>query len=174
MTDSPPSSENRFWPTNLVWRNVSNASAALSLEDPHLLVTGRTRVRPSTLAWIQARWSGSWMCMYSMPTVRRYESRRMPRIRRSLRNGSPLNPPVANDRSRSQRLRPWVDVEVGVLALPVLQRVGVGHEVAADPVCVDELLDPGDLVDVVVVGRGDVLDPADRLVGIRSDSKISS
>ncbi len=30
MADSPPSSENRFWPTNLVCRKVSNASAALS------------------------------------------------------------------------------------------------------------------------------------------------
>ena len=30
MTDSPPSSEKRFWPTNLVCRKVSNASAALS------------------------------------------------------------------------------------------------------------------------------------------------
>jgi hypothetical protein len=57
------------------------------------------------------------------------------------------------------------DVEVGVAALLVLQRVGVGHEVAAHAVGVDELLDAGDLVDVVVVGRGDVLHPADRLVG---------
>ena len=56
------------------------------------------------------------------------------------------------------------DVEVGVAPLAVLQRVGVGHEVAAHPVGVDELLDAGDLVDVVVVGRRDVLDPADRLV----------
>ena len=30
ITDSPPSSENRFWPTYLVCRNVSNASAAFS------------------------------------------------------------------------------------------------------------------------------------------------
>ena len=30
MTDSPPSSEKRFWPTNFVWRKVSKASAALS------------------------------------------------------------------------------------------------------------------------------------------------
>jgi hypothetical protein len=57
------------------------------------------------------------------------------------------------------------DVEVGVLALSVLEGVGVRHEVATNPVCVDELLDPRHLVDVVVVGGGDVLDPADRLVG---------
>ncbi len=57
------------------------------------------------------------------------------------------------------------DVEVGVTTLAVLERVGVGHEVAADAVGVDEFLDPSDLVDVVVVSRRDVLDPAHRLVG---------
>jgi hypothetical protein len=30
ISDSPPSSEKRFWPTYLVCRKVSNASAALS------------------------------------------------------------------------------------------------------------------------------------------------
>ena len=57
------------------------------------------------------------------------------------------------------------DVEVVVPALLVLERVGVGHEVAAHAVGVDELLHAGDLVDVVVVRGVDVLDPADRLVG---------
>jgi hypothetical protein len=57
------------------------------------------------------------------------------------------------------------DVEVVVTALLVLERVGVGHEVAAHAVGVDELLHAGDLVDVVVVRGVDVLDPADRLVG---------
>jgi hypothetical protein len=55
-------------------------------------------------------------------------------------------------------------VEVGVAALAVLQRVGVGHEVAAHPVGVDELEHPG-LVDLVVVADGDVRYPAHRLVG---------
>ena len=41
------------------------------------------------------------------------------------------------------------DVQVRVLALDVLQRIGVRHEVAADAVGVDQLLDPGDLVDLV-------------------------
>ena len=45
------------------------------------------------------------------------------------------------------------DVEVGVAALLVLQRVGVGHQVAADPVGVDQLVDAGDLGDVVLVAR---------------------
>lgn len=57
------------------------------------------------------------------------------------------------------------DVQVGVLALHVLQRVGVGHDVAAHPVGVDQVEDPGRLGDVVVVRDVDVAEPADRLVG---------
>ena len=58
-----------------------------------------------------------------------------------------------------------LDAQVGVAALLVLQRVGVGHQVAAHPVGVDQLEDPGLLVDLVVVRRRDVGVPADRLVG---------
>ncbi len=61
ISDSPPSSEKRFWPTYLVCRNVSNASATFS----------RPRMR------ICSSWPGRaggtstcWMCMYSTPTVR--------------------------------------------------------------------------------------------------------
>ena len=64
-----------------------------------------------------------------------------------------------------QRQAVRLDLEVGVAALLVLQRVGVGHHVAAHPVGVDQLEDPGLLADVVVVAGGDVLRPADRLVG---------
>ena len=46
-----------------------------------------------------------------------------------------------------------VDVQVGVLALLVLQRVGVGHEVAAHPVGVDQLVHPGGLGDGRPRGR---------------------
>ncbi|MCY1226888.1 hypothetical protein D9M72_391380 [compost metagenome] len=57
------------------------------------------------------------------------------------------------------------DVEVRVLALYVFQRIRVRHEVAAHAVGVDQLLDPGDLVDLV--GRVDlqVGAPAHGLVG---------
>ena len=58
-----------------------------------------------------------------------------------------------------------LDPQVGVAALLVLERVGVGHQVTADPVGVDQLQDPGLLVDLVVVRRRDVGVPADRLVG---------
>ena len=56
------------------------------------------------------------------------------------------------------------DVEVRVLALDVLQRIGVRHEVAADTVGVDELLDPGDLVDLVGRVNLQVRAPAHGLV----------
>jgi hypothetical protein len=56
------------------------------------------------------------------------------------------------------------DVQVGVLALLGLERVGVGHEVAADPVGVDQLLHPGRPGHVVLVPVREVPDPADRLV----------
>ena len=71
ISASPPSSENRFWPTYLVCRNVSNASATLSLD--RMRTCSSWPARPagtSTCAWIHLRSSGSWMCMYSMPTVR--------------------------------------------------------------------------------------------------------
>ncbi len=57
-----------------------------------------------------------------------------------------------------------LDVEVGVLALNVFQGIGVGHQVAAHPVGVDELLDPGHLVDLVHRIDLDVDAPAHRLV----------
>jgi hypothetical protein len=45
------------------------------------------------------------------------------------------------------------DVEVGVAAHLELERVGVGHEVPAHAVGVDELHDPGRLAEVALVGR---------------------
>ena len=57
-----------------------------------------------------------------------------------------------------------VDVQVGMLALGDLERVGVGHQVAAHPVGVDQLLDPGGPGHVVLVAGREVPDPADRLV----------
>ena len=56
------------------------------------------------------------------------------------------------------------DIEVRVHALVVLERIDVGHEVAAHPVGVDDLLNPDRLVEVGLVARRDVARPADRLV----------
>ena len=57
------------------------------------------------------------------------------------------------------------DVEVGVRALHVLERVDVGHEVAAHAEGVDELLHPGGLVDRAGDVDRDVGRPANGLVG---------
>ena len=103
--------------------------------------------------------------MYSMPIVRQYESRSTPRMSRSFMTGTPPNPPVANSRSRSHNVSAVIDdVEVGMLAHLELERVGVGHQVAAHAVGVDQLDDPSRLADLVVVRRDDVLHPAHRLV----------
>ena len=108
ISDSAPSSENRRWPTNLVCRNISNASATFSRDRMRSCSSWSARgCGRSTLAWIQARSSGFWMCMYSMPTVRQYESRSTPRISRNFIRGlAPPNPPVANSRSRSHSVSP--------------------------------------------------------------------
>ena len=66
-----PRGENRFWPTNLVCRNVSNASAWLSFSRIRSCSSrGGLVCGCSTRSWIQRRCSGSMMCMYSMPVVR--------------------------------------------------------------------------------------------------------
>ena len=71
ISDSPPSSENRRWPTYLVCRNISNASATFSRDRICTCSSWSARsCGRSTRAWIQARSSGFWMCMYSTPTVR--------------------------------------------------------------------------------------------------------
>ncbi|RPK91261.1 hypothetical protein EES46_11050 [Streptomyces sp. ADI98-10] len=107
MTDSPPSSENRFWPTYFVCRNVSNASAAFSRRRMRSCSSrsgfGRGR---STRSWSHLRCFGSWMCMNSMPVVRQYDSRSTPRMSRSFIIVLPANPPTAKSRSRSHRVRP--------------------------------------------------------------------
>ena len=108
ISDSPPSSENRRCPTNLVCRNVSNASAALSRPRMCFCSSARRASRTccSTRSWIQRRSSGSWMCMYSTPTRRQYESRSTPSTSRSFIFCCPANPPTGNARSRSHRVRP--------------------------------------------------------------------
>ena len=56
------------------------------------------------------------------------------------------------------------DVQVGVLADLEFQRVGVGHQVTAHPVRVDQLVHPGGLVDLTLGVDRDVAHPAHRLV----------
>ncbi|MBG9885547.1 hypothetical protein ABE10_02880, partial [Bacillus toyonensis] len=58
-----------------------------------------------------------------------------------------------------------LDLEVGVGALHVLERVDVGHQVPAHPVGVDELLHASGLVDALGEVDRDVVRPADRRIG---------
>ena len=57
------------------------------------------------------------------------------------------------------------DLEVGVGALHVLERIDVGHQVAAHSERVDELLHPRGLVDALREVDVDVVAPVDRRVG---------
>ena len=136
-------------------------------QDAQLLLAATAwRSGRSTRSWIQrALAPGPGCACTRCRRVRQYESRSTPRMSRSFIIGLPPKPPVgelAVEVPQGQAVLD--DVEVGVAALAVLQRVGVGHQVAAHPVGVDQLLHPGGLVDVVVVRGGDVPDPADRLV----------
>lgn len=167
MTDSPPSSENRFWPTYLVCRNVSNASAALSrLQDPQLLLALRCGAR--TLHPVLEP-----LALLRVLDVHELDAGGAAvRLTQHAEDVAELHqglPGEAADREVPLQVPQGEavlgDVQVGVLALAVLQRVGVGHDVAADPVGVDQLEDPRGLGDVVVVRGIDVLEPADRLVG---------
>ena len=64
-----------------------------------------------------------------------------------------------------QRQAVGADVQIRVGALFVAQRVDGGHQVAPDAVGVDQLLDPGDLVDLGLRVHLVVGDPAHGLVG---------
>ena len=166
MTDSPPSSENRFCPTYLVCRNVSNASAALSRRRiVQLLLAGRLRaadldplldplplLRVLDVHVLDADPAAVGVAQHAEDVAQAGH-----RLAAEAPGGE-LAVQVP------QRQAVGDDVEVGVAALAVLQRVGVGHQVAAHPVGVDQLLHPGLLGDVVLVRGGDVADPADRLV----------
>ena len=54
--------------------------------------------------------------------------------------------------------------EVGVGALPILERVDVSHEVTANAECVDEFLNTRGLVDVICGVNSDVFSPVNRHV----------
>ena len=65
-------------------------------------------------------------------------------------------------------------VQVGVLADVELERVGVGHQVTAHPVGVDQLDHPGGLVDLALGGGATSRTQRTGSYGIRSEVKMSS
>ena len=109
ITVSPPSSEKRFCPTYFVCKNDSKASAPLSLRKMRSCsLRSICGTGVSSCSCIHRRSAGSSIYMYSAPTVRQYELRRMLRISRNFIKGRPPKPPVANSRSRSQSVKPCV------------------------------------------------------------------
>ena len=71
MALSAPSMPKRFWPTYLVSKKRSRASAAFSRSRMCSFSSSPgAKLNPSTCSWSQRFSSGSWMCMYSTPTVR--------------------------------------------------------------------------------------------------------
>ena len=124
---------------------------------------------PSVCCWIHRFCSGSWMCMYSMPRVRQYASRRMSSASPRVSVSRPASPSTTNSRSRShKREAVGGGVELGVQRAGLgRQRVEVGDQVAAHPVHVDQALDVHLLHEphVLAVPGVDVGLPAHGLVG---------
>ena len=136
-------------------------------EDPQLLLAGRLAVRlldplldPAALLGVH----DVHVLDAGRPAVR---------VAQDAEDGAQLHEPPALAAERPgrelavevpQRQAVRLHRQVGVAALAVLQRVGVGHQVAAHAVGVDQLEGAGLLADLVVVGERDVLGPADRLV----------
>ena len=166
ISDSPPSSENRFCPTYLVCRKVSNASAAFSrlrmcfcslrvglgvldldpvLDPAPLLGALDVHVLDADPAAVGVAQHAQHVAQLHL-----------------------LLAGEAADRERAvqvpQGQAVLQHVQVGVPADLELERVGVGHQVAADPVRVDQLDHPRGLVDLPLGGAGDVAHPAHRLV----------
>ena len=154
---SPPSRLNRFWPTNLVCRKVSNASAWLSLSRIRSCSSrGGFGVRlldalldPAALLGVldvhvlDAGGAAVGVAQDAEDVAQLHEA---PALAAERAGGE-----LAVEVPQRQPVR--LDLEVGVAALAVLQRVGVGHHVAAHPVGVDQLEDPRLLADLVVVAR---------------------
>ncbi len=167
IVDSPPSRLKRFWPTYLVCRKVSNASASLSLPRMRIcsslvgLLVRLLERAPGT----SARCAGSWMCMYSMPigaAVRVAQHAEDVAQQRRALAAEAADDELAVEVPEGEAVA--ADLEVGVRALPVLERVDVGHQVAAHAERVDQLLHAGGLDDVVGEVDVDVCGPVDRVV----------
>src|SRR6266699_3202234 len=139
ISDSAPSRENLRWPTNLVCRNISNASATLSRTG----CGSARRVRPAGAGSRSGAAVRVTQHAQDVPQLH-------PRLPAEATGGE-----VALQVPQGQAVQ--VDVQVGMLALGDLARVGVGHQVAAHPVGVDQLLDPGGPGHIVLVaGRARV------------------
>ena len=142
MVVSPPSRLKRFCPTYLVCRNVSNASASLSLlEDAAAAcrVEGfRTAAPPCS--WIQAcccRIRDVHVLDAGCAAVRVAQHARGCRAAGRASSAEPARDELAVEIPEGQAVA--ADLEVGMRALLVLERVDVGHQVAPHAERVDRV-----------------------------------
>ena len=167
MSDSPPSRLKRFCPTYFVCRNVSNASAWLSL----------SRMR-SCSSWpgfwyLTSTFSWNHAALLGVLDVHVLDADRAAvRVAQHAEDVAQLHLALAAEAVRDELAvevpegeAVLLDLEVGVRALHVLERVDVGHQVAAHAERVDELLHAGGLVDALGEVDVDVGGPVDR--GVR-------
>ena len=166
ISDSPPSSENRFWPTYLVCRKVSNASAALSrlrmcfcssvvrlgVLDLDPVLDPAALLGALDVHVLDADPAAVGVAQHAEDVAQLHLLLAGEAADREGAVQVPQGQPVLEH------------VQVGVPADLELERVGVGHQVTAHPVRVDQLDHPGGLVDLALGGPGDVAHPADRLV----------
>ena len=177
MTASAPSSEKRFWPTYLVCRNVSNASAALSLLRMYFCCATVGLTCFCLDALLQP------LQLIGLEDVRVLDTDvAAVRVAQDREHVAQLHPLLAVEAADvelavevPQRQAVGGDVEVGVaaeLVLDQLQRIGVGHQVTAVAVGRDQLEHAGALVDAAL--RGTSLRQRTGSYGIASAWKISS
>ena len=167
ISDSPPSRENRRWPTYLVCRNVSNASATFSLDRMRICSSWPARARRHLDVRLDP------LALFRVLDVHVLDADGAAvRVAQHAEDLAQPHDRLAAEPAGGelalqvpQRQAVLDDVQVRVLALDGLERVRVGHQVAADPVGVDQLLHAGRPGDVVLVPVREVLDPAHRLVG---------
>ena len=166
ISDSAPSSENRRWPDELrLQEHLERLGHVQPGQDAQLLVVVGAPVRP-----LDPRLDpGPLLGVLDVHVL--HADGAAVGVTQHAEDLPQLHPRLAAEAAGGelalqvpQGQPVLVDVQVGVLALAVLQRVGVGHQVAADPVGVDQLVHAGGLGDVVLVPGRDVLHPADRLV----------
>ena len=167
MTDSPPSRLNRFWPDVLGLQErlerlggVEPAEHVLLLLAVGLLVLDLDPLlEPLALLGVgdvhvlHADGAAVGVAQHAEDVAQRHQPLAGEAADGELAVEVPQRQPVLED------------VEVGVGADLELQRVGVGHEVAVAPVGLDDLDDPGFLVDLPLAADPHVRHPAHRLVG---------
>ena len=169
MADSPPSRPKRFWPTYFVWRNFSNASAALSRDRIQRCSSARHRRRHTFDVFLDPALLVGLLDVHVLDAdraaVRVAQHAENVAQRHGFVAGEPVGVELAVEVPHREAVRRRVELGVHV-RLFRRQRIEVGDQVAAHAIHVDERVDvhllgePGALL----VDRVRVAPPAHRLV----------